>query len=71
MTECALCSKPVDPTSRSTFTRIQGWERRAQNDTRRSGSDIVLRERRGEFAHAHCIDRAKLGLSPTQEALAL
>lgn len=71
MTSCSLCSKPVDPSSRSTLQRIAGWERRAIGEHRRSGSDIVLRERVEEFAHASCVERAKLGLPAQQEALPL
>ena len=71
MRTCSLCGKPVDPASKQTYRRVQGWEKRSLSSSRRSGSDIVLREQVGEFACGVCIERAKSGLAPSQEALAL
>lgn len=65
MTLCALCGHYVDPNSRSTYRRIEGWDRKGKA----GGSDITLRRPTGELAHAYCVDRAKAGISPEQEAL--
>lgn len=67
--KCFYCGEPVDPTLRSTWRRVAGWERKAQSDTRRSGSDIVLREPRDEYACDDCIRRQKRGINPTQGGL--
>jgi len=66
---CPFCGEPVDPLSRQTWRRVVGWERKAQAMTRKSGSDIALREARDEFAHDLCIRRAQAGVSPLQESL--
>lgn len=71
MTNCAECRKPVNPADPNTYQRVIGWERKALASSRKSGSDIVLREQRQEFAHAHCIHRRKLGLNPQQESMIL
>jgi hypothetical protein len=68
---CALCNQLVNPTDPSTHQRVIGWERRATAASRKSGSDIVCREQLQEFAHNHCIQRRKLGLSPQQESMIL
>lgn len=67
--QCAYCGEPVDPSSRFTWRRVVGWERKAVAMSRKSGSDIALREPRDEYAHDHCIGRAKANLAPGQEAL--
>jgi hypothetical protein len=46
---CALCGQPVDPTSNTTFQRVIGWQRKAMSASRKSGSDIVMRERLDEW----------------------
>ena len=67
--ECALCREPVDPLSQFTYRRIVGWERKATASSRKSGSDIALREPRDEFAHGHCVSLAKQNLAPGQASL--
>jgi len=66
---CHFCGDPVDPTSRMTWHRVEGWERKAIDPKRRSGSDIALREPRDELAHDLCIRRAQSGVAPTQTTL--
>lgn len=66
---CFYCSEPVDPFSMFTWRRVTGWERKARAATRKSGSDITLREPRDEYAHDHCIGRAKAKLASGQGAL--
>jgi hypothetical protein len=68
---CALCNQEVDPTSRTSLQRVIAWERRALSASRKSGSDIVLRERLDEFAHGHCIELARSGVSTSQESMSL
>ena len=69
---CPLCGELVDPVAPTTWRRISGWERSAHRAGARAGggSDIVLREPVGDYAHPECIARAKAGLSAGQEALA-
>ena len=69
MKSCFYCAEPVDPSEWSTYHRIVGWERKALGASRRSGSDIKLREPREEFAHARCVDRAAQGINARQESL--
>ena len=63
---CQFCGEPVDPLDKSTWRRIQGWERKAQGPTRRSGSDIALREPLEEYAHSSCIVLEKVGVGARQ-----
>jgi hypothetical protein len=66
--KCSLCNEEVQP--RTACHRIAGWEMpRSFDSARRGGSDISQRERTGEVAHAHCVDRLKHGISPAQESL--
>ncbi len=64
---CTFCSEPIDV--RLAYRRISGWERKAVGQSRRSGSDVVLRKAHDEFACPVCIVRAKSGLNVNQEAL--
>jgi len=68
---CALCGEPVDPLSQWTWQRVTGWQRMAgvRASGKYGGSDIRLREPLQEWAHPHCVARAKSGVSPQQEAL--
>lgn len=66
---CHLCNEPVDPTARTTFQRVEGWERKALSASRKSGSDIVCREPREEFAHGHCVERVRSGIPVAQGSL--
>lgn len=66
---CSLCGLPVDPRDPQTHRRIQGWERKSQGASRKSGSDIVLREQLPEFACFSCIFRLQQGISVGQESL--
>jgi hypothetical protein len=66
---CSFCLQPVDPAARTTYRRVEGWERKALADSRRSGSDIVLRQPLDEYACPVCISRIQAGLSIAQEAL--
>ena len=68
-TSCYFCGEPVDPTARDTYRRTVGWERKALGETRKGGSDIVLRAAGDELAHGRCILMVKTGLSPAQESL--
>jgi hypothetical protein len=66
---CHFCNEPIEPNARDTWTLIVGWERKATGQSRRAGSDIVLRERRDVFACGDCIRRQKMGLSVEQGSL--
>ena len=66
---CVYCRIAVDPRSHGTWRRVVGWERKADAASRKSGSDIALREAREEFACNACIALLKAGLSTRQESL--
>ena len=68
-TVCHFCGEPIDPTNRYTWRAVTGWERKALDRSRRSGSDIALREPRDEWAHDMCVSRARAGVAPLQESL--
>lgn len=67
--QCALCGELVDPLDRHTWRRVVGWERKAIGQSRKSGSDIALREPRDEYAHAHCIRLYRLHVHVGQGTL--
>ena len=67
MSVCTYCGGPVDSTSR--WRRVIGWERKAISESRKSGSDIVLREPQDEYACNACITLLKSGISVSQESL--
>jgi hypothetical protein len=66
---CFYCGKSVDPTARETYRRVVGWERKAVAATRKSGSDIALREPRDDFAHAGCVALQREGIAIGQGSL--
>jgi len=66
---CFYCGGQVDPLARSTWRRVVGWERKALAESRRGGSDIVLRESRDEYACPSCVTRLQAGLPVAQESL--
>lgn len=66
---CTYCGLDVDPRSRTAWHRIVGWERKATASTRKSGSDIALREARNEYACNECIQRLKRGVAALQRDL--
>ena len=67
---CTYCNLPLNPESRLTYRRVQGWEHRAPANTpRKGGSDIVCREPLDEFACDACVGKLRRGLSPDQGAL--
>lgn len=64
---CVYCGKLVAPSQ--AHQRIQGWEHRGATDSRRGGSDIILRERLDEYACDLCVSRLRAGVNPDQEKL--
>jgi hypothetical protein len=66
---CHFCAEPVDPFARDTYRRVTGWERKALAESRKGGSDIVLREPVDEYAHSGCVILVQQGLSPRQASL--
>lgn len=66
---CVYCGGAVDPLARDTWRRVVGWERKAQAATRKSGSDIALREPRDEYAHSRCVRGLQHGIDPGQGEL--
>lgn len=59
---CELCGEPVDPTSRFTWHRVVGWERKGKA----GGSDIDLREKRDGWAHDFCVSLRQRGYQAGQ-----
>lgn len=41
---CLYCKAPIRPDDPNTYRRVVAWERRSLTPSRRSGSDLVLRE---------------------------
>jgi len=66
---CNFCGEPLNPDSRLVYRRVEGWERKAASESRRGGSDIVLREPLPLYACPTCIVRLQNGVAPGQEAL--
>ena len=66
---CHFCRAVVDPLDQAVYRRVVGWERKAFGETRRGGSDIVLRELRDEYACPVCVARLRAGLDARQESL--
>jgi len=66
---CFYCREPIDPLDRSVWRRVVGWERKGFAESRRGGSDIVLREPRDEYACPGCVVRLQAGLPVAQESL--
>jgi hypothetical protein len=66
---CFYCGDPVDVQARTTYRRVTGWERKALAATRKSGSDITLRETLDEYACPVCISLRRDGIQPGQESL--
>lgn len=64
---CAYCEREVDDAT--AYRRVVGWERKAHSESRKGGSDIVLREQLDEFACSECVTRLRSGLHVGQEAL--
>lgn len=68
---CSYCGGPMDPSSPLVWRLVVGWERKATAQSRKSGSDIVLRQPREKYACDGCIGRMRMGLSPGQQGLGL
>ncbi len=66
---CSYCGESVDPLSRFVWRRVVGWERKATSQSRKSGSDITLREPRDEYACDGCVSRLKRDVAPAQGSL--
>lgn len=69
LARCHYCGSEVHPDNPWTWRRVTGWERKGQGESRRGGSDIVLREACDEFACDGCIGRLRRKLAPGQGAL--
>ncbi|MBA3565238.1 MAG: hypothetical protein H0W31_00095 [Actinobacteria bacterium] len=64
---CTFCSQTLDESF--AYRLISGWERKATAQSRRGGSDVVLRKAHDEFACTACIARFKAGINVHQETL--
>lgn len=64
---CVFDGKEIDP--RTAYRRVTGWERKSALESRKGGSDIVLREPIEEYACGACITRLQAGIAVGQESL--
>jgi hypothetical protein len=71
MTKCSFCGTGINPASPGVAQRVVAWELKATAASRKSGSDIIDRQQRPEFACPACIRRVKLGLNPGQGSMVL
>jgi hypothetical protein len=64
---CVFCHDPIDATR--DFRKVEGWERKAQAASRRSGSDIKARRQLDLWACRWCVQKVARGLSHAQGSL--
>lgn len=75
LVNCTECKAPLDPDAPGTLRRVTAWERKSASTTRRSGSDLLLREPfknasgRREYLCETCVRRLKRGVQPLQGQL--
>lgn len=69
LANCTHCHTPLDPDAHTTYTRVLAWERKSATPSRRSGSDLVLRERLEEYACSTCVAQMRRGVAPVQGVL--
>lgn len=60
---CALCGRATVPTDENNWYEITGWVRGVKKDS------LSLRALTGLVAHGSCIDKAKQGIHPDDEAM--
>ena len=67
---CSRCPAPVMPDAPGTLRRVIAWERKATAASRRSASDIVLREpvEPAEYLCPGCAHALKAGVAPLQQS---
>ncbi len=66
---CFHCNQPVNTDDPSAFRRVIGWERKAVSQSRKGGSDIVLREQTDDYSCFACVERLKMGVNVAQSSL--
>lgn len=64
---CHFCGCGILDSARI-YARVSGWQTKGTGESRKSGSDIVLREPTGEVACAACITRLKAKIPAGQES---
>lgn len=62
-TQCMFCNGPVNPYDESTYALVSGWVHGKKRDS------MTLREDMGQYAHEHCILKAKGGQAADQQSL--
>lgn len=67
--KCVYCQNEVAIGDPHSYRRVLGWEQKGKSQSRKGGSDIVLREAINEVACGPCITRLKLGFNAKQESL--
>lgn len=67
--KCHYCGRPVDLNDRlSVWQAVWGWERMGGRRASgvQAGSDIYYRQKFDRWAHAHCIETERSGVSARQ-----
>jgi DNA-directed RNA polymerase subunit RPC12/RpoP len=67
---CSRCKSTVVPDAPSTLRRVIAWEKKATAASRRSASDVVLREpaEPAEYLCSPCSHAIKAGVAPLQQS---
>lgn len=60
---CAFCHNPVNPHDIGTWKKVSGWVHGPKRDS------MTMREDTGEYAHTHCILKAKAGQPVDQQEM--
>lgn len=63
---CTFCGDPLDPLAPGVYRKVEGW---AENRGQGGAHAIALREEHHVYAHALCIQAAKIGAAHEQVSL--
>lgn len=58
--KCFFCGGPVNPHDLGTWKQVTGWVGGARKDS------MTMREDSGEYAHDHCVNKARMGQAVDQ-----
>jgi len=65
---CLYCKAPLDPDGPNVLRKVHAWEHKSQAASRRSGSDLVLREvyKPEVWACSGCVRKLRRGVALEQ-----
>lgn len=71
LVNCVRCLAPLEADATSTLRRVIAWEKKTTAPSRRSASDLVLREpvEPAEYLCSGCAHAIKAGVAPMQATL--